>query len=53
MITVANEAFPLKTCMMRPYPGRDLTNDKTIYNYRLSRARRISENAFGILQQKF
>ena len=53
MIIVADEAFPLKTYMMRPYPGRDLTNDKTIYNYRLSRARRISENAFGILQQKF
>lgn len=51
---VGDEAFPLKTNMWRPYYGKQLDNDaKRIYNYRLSRARRNSDNAFSILTQKF
>lgn len=53
MVMVGDEAFPLKSFLMRPYPGKGLTDGKRIFNYRLSRARRISENAFGILVQKF
>jgi len=39
--------------MMKPYPQRNLTEERRIYNYRHSRARRISENLFGILANKW
>lgn len=54
-VIVGDEAFPLKKYLLRPYPGSQIQEDrsKRIFNYRLSRARRVSENAFGILSQKF
>lgn len=51
---VGDEAFPLKTYLLRPYPGKQLDCiEKRVYNYRLCRARRVVENAFGLLSLKF
>ena len=52
-VVVGDEAFPLKPYLLKPYPGRGSTEEEKTFNYRLSRARRVSENAFGILGNRF
>eukprot|EP00112_Aurelia_sp_Birch-Aquarium-sp1_P020473 Seg529.1 transcript_id=Seg529.1/GoldUCD/mRNA.D3Y31 product="Protein ALP1-like" protein_id=Seg529.1/GoldUCD/D3Y31 len=52
-VFVGDDAFALKPYLMKPYPQSGLTDDKRIYNYRHSRARRISENLFGIIANRW
>lgn len=52
---VGDSAFQLDSFLMKPYSQVAVNTDigKRIFNYRLSRARRCVENAFGILVQRF
>lgn len=52
-VFVADDAFPLQEHIIKPFPQSNLTVEQRICNYRISRARRIVENAFGILTSKF
>ena len=50
---MADDAFGLKPHMMKPYPNQNLPTEQRIVNYRLSRARRVTENTFGITTSRF
>ena len=52
-VFLGDDAFTLKRFMMNPFPQQGLTVERRIYNYRHSRAHRISENLFGILANRW
>lgn len=53
-VFLADDAFPLTEYLLKPFSHHgSLTIKEKIFNYRLSRARRIAENAFGVLVSRF
>lgn len=54
-VFVGDEGFKLQTYLMRPFPRKAIVEnlEKKNYNKRHCRARRVVENAFGILTQKW
>ena len=52
-VFVAVEAFSLRQNLMRLYSEAQNTEPIEVFNYRLSRARRVIENVFGIIAEKF
>ncbi|GIY62087.1 hypothetical protein CDAR_179441 [Caerostris darwini] len=52
-VFVGDEASPLKNYLMWPFPGNALSKEKSIFNYRLSRAQWCVEDAFSIMATRF
>lgn len=54
-VILGDEAFRLHPNIMKPYTQQSARQHKSkaVFNYRLSRARRVTENAFGLLSQVF
>lgn len=52
-VFLGDSAFGLNKYIMKPYPLANISHEKRVFNYRLSRARRVVENSFGILASRF
>ncbi|XP_049272560.1 uncharacterized protein LOC119396511 [Rhipicephalus sanguineus] len=47
-VFVGDEACPLQRNLMVPFPVGEAKDERAVFNYRLNRVRRCSDNAFGL-----
>lgn len=52
-LIVGDSAFPLQTWLMKPFTNAVLSPQQRYFNYRLSRARMVSEGAYGQLKGRW
>lgn len=52
-VIIADDAFPLTENLLKPFSHRSMSAEENVFSYRLSRARRTVESAFGILANRF
>ncbi|XP_057180511.1 uncharacterized protein LOC130548231 isoform X2 [Triplophysa rosa] len=52
-VFVGDASYPLRCDLMRPYPQKDMDHGRRVFNDRVSRARSVVQNAFGILANRF
>lgn len=54
LFLIGDSAYPLKTFLMKPFAfNTALTNQQKVFNYNLSKARIVVENAFGRLKARW
>lgn len=54
LVFLADDAFPLTPNVMKPYSGSHTPKSKRkLFNSRLNRGRRVSENVFGVISTVF
>lgn len=52
-LILGDSAFPLRTWLMKPYTNAVLSPQQRYFNYRLSRARMVTEGAYGQLKGRW
>ena len=52
-VFVGDKAFPLLSNLMQAYPGKFTTEEQQLFNYHLSHARLIVNNATSVLAARF
>jgi hypothetical protein len=51
-VLTGDDAFSLTRYLMKPFPHSGLSQEQQVFNYRLSRMRRISEYGFGLMANR-